>query len=211
MAEGSDGRRRAGAATRRLLLDAASEALADGGPGTLSLRKVTAAAGANIAAINYHFGSRDALIAEVVQHASEAVTRQQRESLTMLAARRDPPAAREWIEAWGRPLVHAATAPTPDERRLGRIIGHALADPGAGNLGASVRGVMVATDNLLIDGLAVAVPRVSAPDLRLRLALMAGAVAALASGSVEPLLERADAQRDLEARILDRLVALATA
>jgi AcrR family transcriptional regulator len=61
------------AATRDRLLAAAWECVRNGGPGGATSRAITAAAGANLGAITYHFGSKDALLAEAVGAAIEAL------------------------------------------------------------------------------------------------------------------------------------------
>jgi AcrR family transcriptional regulator len=52
-------------ATREQLLDAAERLFSEEGIDAVSLRDITAAAGANVAAVNYHFGSKDNLVREV--------------------------------------------------------------------------------------------------------------------------------------------------
>ena len=51
--------------TRVRLLDAAERLFGENGMDGVSLRDITSVAGANVAAVNYHFGSRDGLIREV--------------------------------------------------------------------------------------------------------------------------------------------------
>ena len=51
--------------TRTLILDAAERLYAERGFGDVTLRDIVAAAGVNLAAVNYHFGSKDELIAEL--------------------------------------------------------------------------------------------------------------------------------------------------
>lgn len=53
--------------TRTLLLDAAERLFAEAGFAATSLRNITAAAGVNLASVNYHFGSKDALLEAVIQ------------------------------------------------------------------------------------------------------------------------------------------------
>jgi AcrR family transcriptional regulator len=55
------------AATREQLLDAASEVFAEHGFRNATVREICQRAGANIAAINYHFGDKQALYTEVVR------------------------------------------------------------------------------------------------------------------------------------------------
>ena len=51
--------------TRALILDAAEQLYAERGFADVTLRDIVAAAGVNLAAVNYHFGSKDELIAEL--------------------------------------------------------------------------------------------------------------------------------------------------
>ena len=51
--------------TRALILDAAERLYAERGFGDVTLRDIVAEANVNLAAVNYHFGSKDELIAEL--------------------------------------------------------------------------------------------------------------------------------------------------
>ena len=53
-------------ATKSRILDAAETLFVQGGFDSLSMRQITSAAGVNLAAVNYHFGSKDALIQAVL-------------------------------------------------------------------------------------------------------------------------------------------------
>jgi len=53
--------------TKDRILDAAEVLLGERGPGETSLRDITAAAGVNLAAVNYHFQSKEALFRAVVE------------------------------------------------------------------------------------------------------------------------------------------------
>jgi AcrR family transcriptional regulator len=53
-------------ATKSRILDAAEALFLSGGFESLSMRQITSAAGVNLAAVNYHFGSKDALIQAVL-------------------------------------------------------------------------------------------------------------------------------------------------
>lgn len=54
------------ASAREALLDAAERLFAEHGVAETSLRAITAAAGANVAAVNYYFGSREGLIEQLL-------------------------------------------------------------------------------------------------------------------------------------------------
>jgi AcrR family transcriptional regulator len=62
--------------TRASILDAAERLYADRGFSDVTLRDIVAAAGVNLAAVNYHFGSKDELIAELFVTRSIATNRE---------------------------------------------------------------------------------------------------------------------------------------
>src|SRR3954469_17924131 len=57
------------AATRQSLLEAAGEVFAEVGFRAATVREICQRAGANIAAVNYHFGDKEKLYLEVLRHA----------------------------------------------------------------------------------------------------------------------------------------------
>ena len=57
--------------TRRQLLEAAGEVFATAGFRNATVREICRRAGANIAAVNYHFGDKEALYAEVLRYAQQ--------------------------------------------------------------------------------------------------------------------------------------------
>jgi AcrR family transcriptional regulator len=185
---------------------AASELLAAHGESALTVRAVSQAAGANVAAVKYHFGSRDGLIAEVDAQETRPVAEAQRAALEALGP--GSPAG-AWVRAWAAPLIEVAVSGTPDARRLGRLIGQGHSLP-LGELDTSVRDAVAEATRLLLDGLEAALPGVPRAELVLRLALAASALAGLAGGAYEPFLTQAEPGRELEQRILQRLVAVFT-
>jgi AcrR family transcriptional regulator len=62
--------------TRAAILNAAERLYADRGFGDVTLRDIVAAADVNLAAVNYHFGSKDELIAELYVSRSLATNRE---------------------------------------------------------------------------------------------------------------------------------------
>src|ERR1700723_4478812 len=88
--------------TRALILDAAERLYAERGFGDVTLRDIAAAAGVNLAAVNYHFGSKDELIAELFVTRGVATNRAR---LTELKAAETAGNGRADIKAILRALV----------------------------------------------------------------------------------------------------------
>src|SRR3954471_3761723 len=84
------------------ILLAAERLYADRGFGEVTLRDIVAAAGVNLAAVNYHFGSKDELIAELFVSRSLATNR---ERLTELKLAEEAGGGRAGADAILRALV----------------------------------------------------------------------------------------------------------
>ena len=97
----------AGGETRLRILDAAETLFSSKGFGQTSLRGVTGAAGVNIAAVNYHFGSKDALVSAVFARRLGPLNQERRELLeaAIKAAPEGLPAVEVVLESLIRPAV----------------------------------------------------------------------------------------------------------
>src|SRR3954452_11274578 len=91
--------------TRSAILAAAERLYADRGFGDVTLRDIVAEANVNLAAVNYHFGSKDELIAELFVTRSLATNR---ERLNELKAAEEKGGGRTSIET----ILHALVGPT---------------------------------------------------------------------------------------------------
>ncbi len=88
--------------TRTSILSAAERLYAERGFGDVTLRDIVAAADVNLAAVNYHFGSKDELIAELFVTRSLATNR---ERLNELKAAEEAGGGRASIDSILRALV----------------------------------------------------------------------------------------------------------
>jgi AcrR family transcriptional regulator len=88
--------------TRTSILAAAERLYAERGFGDVTLRDIVAEAGVNLAAVNYHFGSKDELIAELFVTRSLATNRQR---LNELKAAEEAGGGRASIDSILRALV----------------------------------------------------------------------------------------------------------
>jgi AcrR family transcriptional regulator len=99
-----DGRRELGERTCQRLLDATLELLAQRGEDAITLRDITDAAHANVAAVSYHFGSKDALISHAIGVAIERVLDAQAAELEALGADSTPEGV---ARVMARPVIDA--------------------------------------------------------------------------------------------------------
>ena len=88
--------------TRATILGAAERLYADRGFADVTLRDIVAAADVNLAAVNYHFGSKDELIAELFVSRGIATNR---ERLKELKAAEEAGGGRAHVDAIIRALV----------------------------------------------------------------------------------------------------------
>jgi len=91
-------------ATVSRILDAAEELFAEKGFNATSMRTITREAGVNLAAVNYHFGSKSRLITEVIRRGIRPINEARLESLKASQSNRESPASLEEIlDAFYRP------------------------------------------------------------------------------------------------------------
>lgn len=112
--------------TRERLLDTAEVLFAEKGL-EVSLREITSAAGANVAAVNYHFGSRDGLINAVMARHAQPINEERIRILGELLDRPESPSVREVVEAFLRPLAERITSQAHRQRLFSQFMGRMMA------------------------------------------------------------------------------------
>ncbi len=117
--------------TRARILDAAERLfMAHGYDGT-SMRQITGEAGVNLAAVNYHFGSKEALIQEVFRRRLNWLNEERMRALDELEATADgqPLKPSQIVDAFFGTMIRMAE----DEERGGviflRLLGRTLSEP----------------------------------------------------------------------------------
>jgi AcrR family transcriptional regulator len=121
----SDQRREAGLRTRTRLLNAALDLLAKRGEDGISLREVTGAAQANVAAVSYHFGSLKSLCDAAVDYALERYLAAQEEAVGTLG---EDSSIEEAAAAFALPVTRAIAMDSRDLDLL-RIVARSNIDP----------------------------------------------------------------------------------
>ncbi|MFD5137706.1 TetR/AcrR family transcriptional regulator [Streptomyces sp. NPDC058378] len=115
--------------TRTQLLDAAEQLFAEHGYRGTSVRAITKLAGANLAAVGYHFGSKAELMAAVARRVIEPINAAQCAGLDKLVARTPDPSVSELVEAFAGPLFDEMSADDEGGARTSRLIVTILSDP----------------------------------------------------------------------------------
>ncbi len=110
-----DASEEAEAATKAAVFGAAERLFALHGFQNVSVRDITAAAGVNLASVNYHFGSKDALLFEIFRRRTAELNRERARMLHEAAARHGgKPPVRDILEAYFAPPLRWAS---PDNDR----------------------------------------------------------------------------------------------
>lgn len=109
---------RVGAETRRRLLEAAERLFAERGFEATSVRAVTGRAGANLAAVNYHFGSKTGLIRELFRSRLEPLNARR---LRLLEEAGPSPRLEAVVDAFLRPTWELWRSGASFIRMAGRV------------------------------------------------------------------------------------------
>lgn len=96
----------AGTETRQRILDAASAMFAEHGVEGVSLRELTTRAEVNLAAVHYHFGSKEAVLAEVFSRSARKIADWRLELLSKVGRHEDGrPYLEDVLDAFLRPAL----------------------------------------------------------------------------------------------------------
>src|SRR6478672_11783859 len=121
----------ASGATKDRILDAAEALFMEHGFEATSLRALTAAAGVNLAAVNYHFGSKEELFQTVLTRRLDPMNQQRLALLTQYehASAPQPVACEKILAALFLPALGLARDRTQGGENFLRLLGRAYADP----------------------------------------------------------------------------------
>jgi AcrR family transcriptional regulator len=117
--------------TKVRLLDAAETLFMEHGFEATSLRLITAAAGANLAAVNYHFGSKEELFQAVLTRRLDPMNQERVDLLTGFErqAAPGPVPCEKILSAMLIPALRLARDPERGGNNFLRVLGRAYADP----------------------------------------------------------------------------------
>lgn len=170
--------------TKTRILDAAEKLFGENGFDATSLRDITTEADVNLAAVNYHFQSKESLIEAVILRTTDPVNRKR---LAMLEAAGPDASIEQIVEAFVGSVLEQ------DYQPMAPLMARVLASPEI-----MKRVFKQHMDNLsrcFADAVGRAVPELSHTELMWRLHFTAGAMA--------HTVTRAPMMRDLFAGVLD--------
>lgn len=114
--------------TKNRILAAAEELFASTGVARTSLRAITALARVNLAAVNYHFGSKEGLVEEVYRRRLEPLNRARLANLDRLEKKFPRPSLEKVLEAFMAPVVKLARDPAQGGPTVMRLLGQSHAE-----------------------------------------------------------------------------------
>lgn len=117
--------------TRERILDAAERLFMESGYEGTSMRTITGDAGVNLAAVNYHFGSKEALLREVFRRRLAWLNRERLRRLDEMEARAagEPLKPSAILSAFFGALLHMGTDESLGGMTFLRLLGRTLTEP----------------------------------------------------------------------------------
>lgn len=161
--------------TRERILTTAERLFAEGGVATTSLRTITSLARVNLAAVNYHFGSKDALIEAVYERRLGPLNRARLRNLDSLESRATPPTVADVVEAFVEPIVDFSARDAKDGLVFVRLLAQTCSEA-AQHFHKLFAREYAGVIKRYRAALANALPQLSAHELEWRLQFMIGAV-----------------------------------
>lgn len=194
---------------KRRLLDAAEVLFAERGFEAVSVRDITNLAEANVAALNYHFGTREEMIDLLIHHYLNPIQEERLLRLEMVErkwAGKIPP-LEEICDAYLRPLQCSVKKTSLSEAMLHKLLGRMFALP-CETMPPAAQQLMLNAESRLIRVLAKSLPTVTSEELAWKVHFLDGAVIQLLLGR-EPL--RASATSTTTEALIGRLTRFAAA
>ena len=167
--------------TKDRVLDAAQKLFGEHGLEGTSLRAITNAAGANLAAVNYHFGSKEELFRAVARRAIGPVTEEHQRRMEEMD---DEPSAEELLDAFVGPYVRLISH--QQDRSLARLVGRILTDSDA-EIWSWITEQTAEIDAMYLEAFGRAMPHLPHDELLWRFHAMFGTVIFQLLGA--PLME----------------------
>jgi AcrR family transcriptional regulator len=159
---------------RQRLMDACEQLFADHGWHAVSIRTIAAAANVNLAALHYHFGSKEQLLAEIFAARAKPIVEERSRLLSEVEREGGAPAPLERIlEAFLRPALTIGTNPRFGSMAFIKLRARLATEPEEVS-----RKILAATfnesSNAFLDALERALPEIPRADIEWRFHFMLG-------------------------------------
>lgn len=109
--------------TKSRLIEATESLIANKCFEAVSVRDITGLAKANVAAVNYHFGSREGLLGAVLDFRMKPLSAERAQRLETLG---EQSSMREIFQAWAHPLLLSKASKGLNEQAHARVLGRCL-------------------------------------------------------------------------------------
>ncbi|WP_411827151.1 TetR/AcrR family transcriptional regulator [Luteolibacter sp. AS25] len=154
---------------KRKLLDAAERLILEKGFDSISVRDITGAVKANVAAVNYHFGSREGLLDMVMFHAIEPLCEERTKLLEQAERQRAGKmvSVEDALGIYVSSLISTAAKIKADQFKYLPLVGKSLLQPEA-RLSPIVSMLKVGISEKFLAALARACPSIPETDLASR-------------------------------------------
>ena len=197
--------------TKTRILDAAEQLFADNGFTATSLRMLTTEASVNLAAVNYHFGSKEALLVEVLGRRFRPINQERLELLDFAQAEagEGTPELDPIIRAFLVPAFRAMLVSGGKGAKFMQLIGRTHSETNE-----KIQGIFFKLFEEVIQRFAEAfhraLPDLSADEVKLRMHFMIGAMAhTLALSRKVPWLSEKVHRQSAGGEVLENLVQFA--
>lgn len=198
-----------GTDTKTALLDAAERLFSRVGIAESSLRAITAEAGANLASVNYHFGSKEGLVRAVFARRLGPLNRRRLDSLDRCADEgQGTTDLRCLLRAFVEPAMEMMKSQDEGDREFVKLLGRTLFEP-TGELRSTVMEEFREVGERFTREIARALPAASQEEIVWRFHFMVGSLAhtVAAEYMVSHRIECLNLKRDEDAKtITERLV-----
>ena len=197
--------------TRDRILDVAERMFGERGFAATSLREITAEAGVNVASVNYHFGSKEALLTEVLERRLKPINERRLQLLDEAEAEagNEPPQLEAVIRAFLTPPFHMQRVWGEQGRGFLRLVGRIHAETNEEFRATFVKQFDVVFQRFTT-ALGRALPQLEEADLSWRMLFMVGSMAFTMSWGPTLVSRESGAARDPE-EVLESLVLYAAA
>jgi len=185
------------------ILSAAAKLFAARGLAGVGLREITAEAGVNLAAVNYHFGSKEGLLEELFVQRARPITEERMRLLALCAeAPGRPPMLEQLLEAFLRPAFSLGLEAGVDGATFGKL--RARLSVESEELYRKILSrAFDASTRAFLDAVAEALPELPRREVEWRFLFMLGTMiyAMADTGRIKSLTDNADAPGKAESAL----------